>query len=80
MRKRLQPYNLKKHKCKLNQETGCLIKSKETLLNDVTTKQPTEKTLINMFPAKTPRLDALPKMISLLMNHQLNKENISNAL
>ena len=41
-------YNLKRHKCKLAQETGCLPDSNEAPLKEVTTKQISEKALVNM--------------------------------
>ena len=54
-------YNLKRHKCKLDQETGCSPDSnKPPLKNNVTTEKPTEKTLVNMFPGKASSIDKPP--------------------
>ena len=52
--------NLKRHKCKLVQETGCLPDSNEAPLKDVTTKQLSEKTLVNMFPGDVSSIDEPP--------------------
>ena len=52
--------NLKRHKCKLDQETGFISDSKEAASDDVTTEQPTDKTLVNVYPGITPRLDEPP--------------------
>ena len=52
--------NLKRHKCKLDQETGSLPDSNEAPLKDVTTEQPTEKTLVYIFPGNASSIDEPP--------------------
>ena len=52
--------NLKRHKCKLDQETACSSDSKEAAPDDVTKEQPTKKTLVNMFPGEASFADEPP--------------------